>query len=1089
MSSSVQSFINPYNLHPQPEQREMWESDNSTITSYRTFASGTTAATVTTAATFASRDNRNSKKMNGTNAKVVFGQVGSDYLTASSCTKKKSMYSRNSKDSSKKHPSISNSGKNANNSSRFHVREARDDDDDENEADDDDYDEIRENNNSDDDQEEEEDKENYKLSLSDSASASASTYYSDNNKNSIDSCSRNSRQDSIQSKKFNQANYSYTSIDSNASKYSSIKLLSTNKNSSLVNKFWATLSVHAASSAILSGGTENCARIAADSLLEDGQAMNKINDHRLQQRLNSRGGKGGKQKKNMEPMKITSQTVRNAATKASIALLQGTNNVAVAAKVAEVIIREGNALLEEMAMMKNQCVEADQSQPGDHGDNKGEDDHDNRNASTKSTDRKVLKAKRNRYGSDNSNSASSSSSSKSTAFSKSASLESNSSHHQEGRAANTNTSRIPQDDETILSFSTIVTDATSVRLRGDKYATDMDSVASPRNNDVSGATSASRGNKQWEVGNFRDDSPSIITQKKSSNDCNMETSSFHSAPSREEQYYLSKKDPTEQDQCDIDPEQRNETNNDELERKKAIFDAAALALRQKLDDLERERDHPPYKGNVESWEEEYDELESYYNTAIQTSQRPALMPQQLHMMAIPSIATPLHHGYNNNGKSNEDIIDYAHNTSQSISIMHHGYSNDNHRDCYYSNGKEYKEEDELEGGYNDDAIDYYGDNDTQLSIRSCLRKPSKAFPLVDTNEPSWDDGSVLMSIGECRIHMTTEDIDKKITPTNNVEAIGIKSIPTSNQPPSHDLEEEAVEAIEVVLFDEEPYGARTPTFRDKFKGFFRRRGGKKVRFAAAMDCVDSNVGNEMTPKSMASNTAGSARYTDEEIPPPSEHQDIAPAVKSSNLPSNKADTSNSNEISSQVKKQNKGARRIRSFFLNKASKMRKNRLTASNSNTGTSGSANYDFSESDSRCSNRNHNNGAEEESPDGSLEEAVKNANQTAVDIKSHTAGANESIAAQSVHGDFDEGSRFEDDGSQVDAEVITLEASDSYTTAADTYSTLNKRDSCSVQTDGASHKGGFGAALDRFIMGEDSRDCASQATSQSSKTSFYIK
>eukprot|EP00584_Thalassiosira_punctigera_P025404 CAMPEP_0172548828 /NCGR_PEP_ID=MMETSP1067-20121228/18044_1 /TAXON_ID=265564 ORGANISM="Thalassiosira punctigera, Strain Tpunct2005C2" /NCGR_SAMPLE_ID=MMETSP1067 /ASSEMBLY_ACC=CAM_ASM_000444 /LENGTH=858 /DNA_ID=CAMNT_0013336107 /DNA_START=70 /DNA_END=2643 /DNA_ORIENTATION=+ len=120
------------------------------------------------------------------------------------------------------------------------------------------------------------------------------------------------------------------------------------KSSSLSSKqFWATLSSHAASAAFASSAeydnpnsmAEAAANAAAKSLLEDSSTMEQINAARLKQK------EAQPEKATKPPMKITHQTVRNAASKASIAVLQTGVNQEVAAAVASVILREGGSML------------------------------------------------------------------------------------------------------------------------------------------------------------------------------------------------------------------------------------------------------------------------------------------------------------------------------------------------------------------------------------------------------------------------------------------------------------------------------------------------------------------------------------------------------------------------------------------------------------------------------------------------------------------------------------------------------------------------------------------------------------------------
>ena len=113
------------------------------------------------------------------------------------------------------------------------------------------------------------------------------------------------------------------------------------------DQLWARLSVHAASAVMESDEGRSMIRpnqiakvatAAANSLLEDGQEMEKIN--------------AARRRKNRRAIKISHQTLRNAASKASIAVLQssigsGLDSQALAALVASTILQEGGKLLNE----------------------------------------------------------------------------------------------------------------------------------------------------------------------------------------------------------------------------------------------------------------------------------------------------------------------------------------------------------------------------------------------------------------------------------------------------------------------------------------------------------------------------------------------------------------------------------------------------------------------------------------------------------------------------------------------------------------------------------------------------------------------
>mmetsp|Transcript_15500 Transcript_15500/g.32778 ORF Transcript_15500/g.32778 Transcript_15500/m.32778 type:complete len:1275 (-) Transcript_15500:129-3953(-) len=114
------------------------------------------------------------------------------------------------------------------------------------------------------------------------------------------------------------------------------------------NQFWTKLSVHAASSAITIGASTNdpkmahaAADAAVNSLMEDCREMERINFLRAQQQKDHPNAI-----KTKPLMRITHQTIRNAASKASIAVLQSGATPEVAAAVASAILREGGNIVD-----------------------------------------------------------------------------------------------------------------------------------------------------------------------------------------------------------------------------------------------------------------------------------------------------------------------------------------------------------------------------------------------------------------------------------------------------------------------------------------------------------------------------------------------------------------------------------------------------------------------------------------------------------------------------------------------------------------------------------------------------------------------
>ena len=124
-----------------------------------------------------------------------------------------------------------------------------------------------------------------------------------------------------------------------------------------IQHFWSTLSVHASGTVINIGGQATAALAVASSLLEDGEKMIRINEARRKQQrsyssnCNSDGGSSSKKPK--QEMRITPQTIHNAASKASIIILQkgaadSQAATEVASAVAVAIIEKGTELLNDM---------------------------------------------------------------------------------------------------------------------------------------------------------------------------------------------------------------------------------------------------------------------------------------------------------------------------------------------------------------------------------------------------------------------------------------------------------------------------------------------------------------------------------------------------------------------------------------------------------------------------------------------------------------------------------------------------------------------------------------------------------------------
>ena len=128
-----------------------------------------------------------------------------------------------------------------------------------------------------------------------------------------------------------------------------------------IQHFWSALSIHASGTVLNIGGQATAALAVASSLLEDGEKMIRINETRRKQQRsyssnrNSDGGSSSKKPK--QEMRITSQTIHNAASKASIIILQkgaadSEAATEVASAVAVAIIEKGTELLNDM---NNEC--------------------------------------------------------------------------------------------------------------------------------------------------------------------------------------------------------------------------------------------------------------------------------------------------------------------------------------------------------------------------------------------------------------------------------------------------------------------------------------------------------------------------------------------------------------------------------------------------------------------------------------------------------------------------------------------------------------------------------------------------------------
>lgn len=886
--------------------------------------------------------------------------------------------------------------------------------------------------------------------------------------------------------------------------YSNVSISSENSN---LNNFWATLAVHAASAAISAGGSEKCARIAADSLLEDGQAMNKINASRKTRMIENQKGlhenvssrnRSKKGALSLEPMKITSQTVRNAASKTSIAVLKsGDDEVhAVAAKVAEVILREGNHLLKDFADDVN-TKERKETARKEANDEEREDmpekeetNFHNFEYAKKNQASVVVKS------CDKSISISTSASSPSSACPTQASSTSNLFLRDTNRmlrkmkranASNKNnyscvksSKQNPNNDDSIFDLASIVTDAISVKSKKDRYATDMDSLASPRNNRgnivASFATSpllakhdAADVDAEEEAWGKHDvyqvkETPSIVTEDASSNSWCMRSSS-RGRDGTNEYIQMPGAQPLHSESTAF-----VDNTQIELERKKATFDAAASALRQKLDNLAWELDHPLSRsvgsGNDDSWDrdtnaanaggESWDNLEDYYrqSTKIQTETQD---PPNNTMMAVPSVATPIHHAYNSIDGQKKRIDSIA--SSHSVSIHHHGYESG-------------EQDESLIVENNPIDCDDIASRCSSInaSIRPCLKKPSKAFPIVDVNdERNVDDGTVVTSIGECRIHMVKEEGDNDDAPTSHNPTFGKDRYePSQEKSMSKQSNEDAAEAIEVELVNNDKSGPRTPSLRDKFKGFFFRN--KKTVTFAAVDSIAGGNSVDSYPKDERTPTESNANSTiiknrDENI---------------DELNSKKVESTE--EVSLVCGRKMKGGKKIRSFILKRTSKWRMNRHSVPDPVDNDEGGvdANDDGHEPKTDIPTCQYNEDTDDNVHFNTNTQVELREEQVVLEpvLKQRESNEEKPLVEEKDGGDID---------------GITVVTNESYTTATETAPSLNKYATYSFHTqesnedDGQIKKEWVETVLDRFILGNVSQDGAShtassQFTSQSS-------
>ena len=681
--------------------------------------------------------------------------------------------------------------------------------------------------------EKEEDKDNSPYWREDSSTSAAITP-----KHNIISPSRSSDRSS------NNANY-LPPISTATDKSSSTATSASSYNSQL----WTTLSIHAASAAMSTSYPAHqktaAAQLVSSLLLQDTKDMNTC-------------------------VEITHQTIRNAASKTSIAILSsGDNNEGIATVVASSILKEGNRILREIDKIKRRSSGKSTLSAGSHI------------MSKRSTEKAA-------YPTANGNASKSSS--------------------QQAKQQQ------DEDTKSVLSISTS-------KFGGDKYATTIPnspnarSVPSIITQMIRGTSVSKEGGDSGGTDEERNEpeqmivmtnescssslTPSIYTEEAtpikegSIIPLMMEKSTFGGAlPSsiRTESYYNTNANnagravsnnydipailttyqgntsylgpvvnehsfpsTTEQQQ-----QQRRlyQLEEEELERKRANFLAAMSHLQQKLDELDNtttiNQNIPGNSGYTTSGPLTKEELLAIAAAQQHQQQqyRPLEQQQQLEHMNMPPSMNANHHIIekgSSRSRAHYPPLPNAHITQPTVTTYHHR----GHRQACLA------EQESCTPSISSSDHGRYAlpscATSSVSSIRSVLRPPSKCFPIVVEefnneekerklqaqnglgviNEAAeWDeDCSVYLSVGECRTIISAD--------ANNTAPSSVDDNTTENDVERNEEGEEddyhpddSNESIEIVLVasDNQQQQQSSSSLKNRVKDLFRRT--KKISFDA-----------------------------------------------------------------------------------------------------------------------------------------------------------------------------------------------------------------------------------------------------------------
>jgi len=645
-----------------------------------------------------------------------------------------------------------------------------------------------------------------------------------------------------------------------SSQHSTSSNASSNSNNNCISnqQFWTTLSIHTASAVMSTSSTSSiipkqlkieAATIASTSLLQH------TTNH--------------SSKKRQE--KITTQTIRNAASKASIAILSNCGdgnseiNIELATVIAGAILKEGNRMLKEMKQV-------------DCKDNNSETGLSKKSSLTSSTKDSSI------------------------------SITSEVNHTQ--MEPTSPQGDIIHDDQTIQSISTSKfgsdkyqqldqpkrkkkNDDTSVTVRSvstskygkDKYAIDIvdsaRSVSGEESSVPAVITRKSRVSVKDSVSGVSIGSRSLNKDKRSSRVASIQSKESNrmeavaagstlsslsvyteppKAPKEETTKAISSQsvaqnnsdDPSQvttyqgdtsylQSSVDsITSSQKNsneqmqhiQLQEDELERKHANFLAAMEKLQSKLDILERRGIQDQHNTATTTGSLTRDQLLSL---AAHSSELPSdqhQLQQQLSMVANPTL----------------------HNLSSTESLSIHGRYSIPHCSTSVLSSMNNKLQPQSHN---------YHQQQPQWPIRSVLRQPTRCFPIIEgedheygdgdlqdfckdlynnlEGDATWDeDGSVFLSVGEYRT-MHCEDNRDKCTE---------ESVP----------EKTTEEAIEIVLLkDGDQHEQSSESLKNRVKDFFRGKRSKKVTFDVDIDPSTKNTSNGRYTPSSTTSTASARR--------------------------------------------------------------------------------------------------------------------------------------------------------------------------------------------------------------------------------------